>query len=119
MNEAAKCSERDRVSGSHSSAERLREKRAFHSDPLAGTHGRESKPRIRLAHDPSARRRSRYLCADWQSYVSATDITAYLGNGGTFEHAQSMAAHERPRTTKLYDRTKERLTQDEVERILL
>jgi len=30
-----------------------------------------------------------------------------------------MAAHESPRTTKLYDRTKERLTQDEVERIRL
>jgi len=28
-----------------------------------------------------------------------------------------MAAHESPRTTKLYDRTKERLSQDEVERI--
>jgi hypothetical protein len=28
------------------------------------------------------------------------------------EHAQEMAAHESPRTTKLYDRTKERLTQD-------
>jgi hypothetical protein len=36
-----------------------------------------------------------------------------------FEHAQEMAAHESPRTTKLYDRTKERLTQDEVERICL
>ena len=35
------------------------------------------------------------------------------------EHAQEMAAHESPRTTKLYDRTKERLTQDEVERIRL
>jgi hypothetical protein len=35
------------------------------------------------------------------------------GNGGTLEHAQSMAAHESPRTTKLYDRTKERLTQDD------
>jgi hypothetical protein len=32
---------------------------------------------------------------------------------------QEMAAHESPRTTKLYDRTKERLTQDEVERIRL
>lgn len=49
----------------------------------------------------------------------ATGITAYLGNGGTLEHAQEMAAHESPRTTKLYDRTKERLTQDEVERIRL
>ena len=49
----------------------------------------------------------------------ATGITAYLSNGGALEHAQEMAAHESPRTTKLYDRSKERLTQDEVERIRL
>ena len=49
----------------------------------------------------------------------ATGITTYLANGGTLEHAQEMAAHESPRTTKLYDRTKDRLTQDEVERIRL
>jgi integrase len=49
----------------------------------------------------------------------ATGITAYLSNGDALEHAQEMAAHESPRTTKLYDRTKERLTQDEVERIRL
>jgi integrase len=49
----------------------------------------------------------------------ATGITAYLANGGALEHAQAMAAHESPRTTKLYDRTKERLTQNEVERIRL
>lgn len=49
----------------------------------------------------------------------ATGITAYLSNGGALEHAQEMVAHEGPRTTKLYDRTKERLTQDKVERIRL
>jgi integrase len=49
----------------------------------------------------------------------ATGITAYLANGGALKHTQEMAAHENPRTTKLYDRTKERLTQDEVERIRL
>jgi integrase len=49
----------------------------------------------------------------------ATGITAHLANGGALEHAQEMAAHESPRTTKLYGRTKERLTQDEVERIRL
>jgi integrase len=49
----------------------------------------------------------------------ATGITAYLANGGALEHAQAIAPHESPRTTKLYDRTKERLTQDEVERIWL
>jgi site-specific recombinase XerD len=46
----------------------------------------------------------------------ATGIKAYLENGGTLEHAQAMAAHESPRTTKFYDRTKERLTLDEIER---
>jgi site-specific recombinase XerD len=33
----------------------------------------------------------------------ATGITAYLDNGGSLENAQAMAAHESPRTTKLYD----------------
>jgi integrase len=35
----------------------------------------------------------------------ATGITAYLENGGTVQKAQAIAAHESPRTTKLYDRT--------------
>jgi integrase len=33
----------------------------------------------------------------------ATGITQYLLNNGTLEKAQLMAAHESPRTTKLYD----------------
>ena len=37
----------------------------------------------------------------------ATGIPAYLANGGALEHAREMAAHESPRTTKLYDRTRE------------
>ena len=49
----------------------------------------------------------------------ATGITAYLSNGGTLEHAQAMAAHESPRTTKLYDRTGDEITLDEVERITI
>jgi integrase/recombinase XerD len=47
----------------------------------------------------------------------ATGITTYLENGGTVEHAQTIANHESPRTTKLYDRTREELSLDEVERI--
>lgn len=47
----------------------------------------------------------------------ATGITAYLGNGGTIESAQAIAAHASPRTTKLYDRTSDAITLDEVERI--
>ena len=49
----------------------------------------------------------------------ATGITAYLENGGTLEKAQAIAAHESPRTTKLYDRTADQITLDEVERIVL
>jgi site-specific recombinase XerD len=48
----------------------------------------------------------------------ATGITAYLA-GGTLENAQAMAAHESPRTTKLYDRTGDEITLDEVERIAI
>lgn len=47
----------------------------------------------------------------------ATGITAYLENGGTVENAQAIAAHESPRTTKLYDRTSDEITLDEIERI--
>jgi site-specific recombinase XerD len=49
----------------------------------------------------------------------ATGITAYLDNGGSLENAQMMAAHESPRTTKLYDRTGDEITLDEVERIAI
>ena len=49
----------------------------------------------------------------------ATGITAYLDNGGTLENAQLMATHESPRTTKLYDRTGDEITLDEVERITI
>jgi site-specific recombinase XerD len=47
----------------------------------------------------------------------ATGITAYLLNGGSLENAQAIAAHESLRTTKLYDRTSDEITLDEIERI--
>jgi integrase len=49
----------------------------------------------------------------------ATGITAYLENGGTVEKAQAIAAHASPRTTKLYDRTGDVLTLDEIEKIAI
>jgi site-specific recombinase XerD len=48
-----------------------------------------------------------------------TGITAYLSNDGALEHAQYMAAHASPKTTKLYDRRKQDATLDEIERIIL
>jgi hypothetical protein len=41
------------------------------------------------------------------------------GEWGTIENAQAIAAHESPRTTKLYDRTSDEITLNEVERILI
>ncbi|MBL9084997.1 MAG: tyrosine-type recombinase/integrase [Planctomycetales bacterium] len=54
-------------------------------------------------------------CHSWR----ATGLTAYLTNGGLLEHAQQIAGHESPRTTKLYDRTSDELSLDEIERILI
>jgi integrase/recombinase XerD len=49
----------------------------------------------------------------------ATGITAYLECGGSLEHAQRIAAHESVRTTKLYDRTSDAVSLDEIERIVI
>ena len=49
----------------------------------------------------------------------ATGITAYLSNGGTLEHAQRIAGHASPKTTKLYDRTADTISLDEIERIVI
>jgi site-specific recombinase XerD len=49
----------------------------------------------------------------------ATGITAYLKNKGTLEHAQTIANHASPRTTKLYDRRSDEISVDEVEKIAI
>jgi hypothetical protein len=60
-----------------------------------------------IASEAASKEAIALLCIE-----NPTGINAYLSNGGVLEHAQSMAAPESPRTTKLYDRTQERLTQD-------
>ena len=49
----------------------------------------------------------------------ATGITAYVKNGGTLEKAANMANHASTRTTQLYDRRRDDVSLDEVERILI
>jgi integrase len=50
----------------------------------------------------------------------ATGITAaYLKNGGTLEKAAEMANHASTRTTQLYDRRRDEVSLDEVERIVI
>lgn len=46
-------------------------------------------------------------------------MTVYLLNGGTVEKAQQIAGHESPMTTKLYERTSDVISLDEVERIMI
>ena len=46
----------------------------------------------------------------------ATGITAYLKNGGTLSKAAAMANHASTSTTELYDRRRDELNLDEVER---
>jgi integrase/recombinase XerD len=49
----------------------------------------------------------------------ATGITALRKNGGSIEHAQQIANHASPQTTRLYDRSSDEITLDEVERIVI
>ena len=49
----------------------------------------------------------------------ATGITAYLKNGGTLENAAAMANHASTRTTQLYDRRRDEVSLDEVERVAI
>jgi len=94
-------------------------------DPLIALHFGDRLEAARRALLGSAAHRaflvhatSRALTADVPS-TAATGITVYLKNGGLLEHAQQMAAHESARTTKLYDRRNDKVTLDEVEKIML
>lgn len=49
----------------------------------------------------------------------ATGITAYLRNGGSLERAAAMANHASTRTTQLYDRRRDEVNLDEIERIVI
>jgi hypothetical protein len=46
-------------------------------------------------------------------------ITSYLKNRGTLEKAAAMANHASTRTTQLYDRRRDEVSLDEVERIVI
>jgi integrase len=48
----------------------------------------------------------------------ATGITAYLKNGGSLENAAAMANHASTCTTQLYDRRRDEMSLDEVERTI-
>lgn len=84
---------------------RLTERRMHRNDVL-----RMIKRRARIARLP------KHTCCHT---FRATGITVYLENGGSLEHAQRIAAHNSVRTTKLYDRTSDAVSLDEIERIVI
>ena len=47
----------------------------------------------------------------------ATGITEYMNSGGTIEIAQKIAGHKSPSTTRIYDRSGDSLTIEEIERV--
>lgn len=49
--------------------------------------------------------------------LRATGTTDYLRSGGRLEHAQTMAKHSSPPTTKLYDWRNDETSLDEYERV--
>ena len=59
------------------------------------------------------------LCYVSCRHLAAAGITAHLKNGGTLENAAAMANHASTRTTQLYDRRRDEVSLDEVERIAI
>jgi hypothetical protein len=53
------------------------------------------------------------------SHVPGNGHHSLHGSGGLLENAQNMAAHESPRTTKFYHRTDDKITIEEVEKIVI
>jgi integrase/recombinase XerD len=47
----------------------------------------------------------------------ATGVTEYMNSGGTIEIAQRIAGHTSPATTRIYDRSGDQLTLEEIERV--
>lgn len=73
----------------------------------------------RLAHDPPARACRRHRYEDRQSQLPRHGLTAYFKNGGTLDKAASMANHASTRTTQLYDRRRDDMSLDEVEKVVI
>jgi hypothetical protein len=80
---------------------------------------------VSTARNPSEKKRtSRYYpgkrsTSHWQPMTSnlRSHVPFLLKNGGTLEKAAQRASHASTRTAQLYDRRREELSLDEVERI--
>ncbi len=73
----------------------------------------------RLPDDPAPRGRRRHQDQDRQPHVPRHRHHRLPEEQGTLEHAQTIANHASPRTTKLYDRRGDEISLDEVEKIAI
>jgi hypothetical protein len=64
-------------------------------------------------------RRQQALPPARQSQLPGDRDPAYLKNGGTLEKAAAVTNHASTRTTQLYDRRRDEVSLDEVERIAI
>jgi hypothetical protein len=73
----------------------------------------------RLPDDPPARRGGRHRHQARQPQFPGDRDHRLSRNGGTLERAAAMANHASTRTTQLYDRRRDDVGLDEVERIAI
>ena len=77
------------------------------------------RPAARAGDDQAARRRRGAAALDVLPHVPGDGDHGVPVEWGTLEHAQQIAGHASPKTTKLYDRTADTVTVDEIERIVI
>jgi hypothetical protein len=82
-------------------------------------HGHGAAAGERLCDDPPARGRRRYRDQAWQPQFPGNGHHRLSQDGGTLEEAAAMANHAPTRTTQLYDRGNDKVSLEEVERILI
>ena len=90
-----------------------------HGPGGAAADGPGARSAARAGDDQAARRGRGAAALDVLPHVPGNGITAHLSNAGTLERAQQIAGHASPKTTKLYDRTADTATVDEIERIVI
>jgi len=69
--------------------------------------------------NPNTRRAYARACNQFFAWCAGRRLDAYLTNGGALEHAQEMAAHEKPAHDEALRPHQGAITQDEVEPIRL
>lgn len=75
--------------------------------------------RRRVSDDPPEDQADRHTHQGWLPQLPGHRHHCYLEGKGSLEKAQRMACHASPRTTKLYDRTGDQISLDEVEKIVI